>query len=354
MSWRELTEHKAIAEQLRRSLQRGRLAHAYLFTGPRGCGKELVARTLAQALNCPKKDHEACGQCDSCRRIEEGVHPDVYWVRPESKSRRIIVEQIRELEKSVYLKASLARVKVGVIVDADCMGEEASNAFLKTLEEPPAQTIIVLLSAEPQRLLPTIISRCLRIGFGPTTHRPDSPYRAKLAEILVGRAAGKGKAESRIVGAYQLLAEITAILQEMRQEVRSRVEAEMDLDRYEELEPKAREKIEEQMEARIEGEYRAAREQVLEELYVWFRDILLCVAGADESLLEHRAAVANLRQLAGAFTHEQALANLDAVEQIREALFRHITEPLAFEVALLTIATNSRAQTRGVTAATGG
>lgn len=342
MSFRDLTEHKPVADQLRRSLQRGRLAHAYLFTGRRGCGKELVARTLAKALNCTKKDHDACGQCDSCRRIEEGVHPDVYWVRPESKSRRIQVEQVRNFEQSVFLKPSMARIKVGVIVDADCMGEEASNAFLKTLEEPPAQTVIVLLSAEPQRLLPTIISRCLRIGFGPATHRTDSPYRAKMAGVLVRRIAEKAKAESRIVGTYQLLAEITAILQEMRQEVRSRVEEEMNLDQYGELEAKAREKIEEQMEARIEGEYRAAREQVLEELYAWFRDILFCVEGADERLLEHQDAVASLRQVAGELTHEQALANLDAIEQIREALFRHITEPLAFEVGLLAIAANSR------------
>jgi DNA polymerase-3 subunit delta' len=315
-----------------------------LFIGPRGCGKELVARTLAQALNCLTKEHEACDECDSCRRIAEGVHPDVYWVRPESKSRRIQVDQIREFENAVNLKPSLARIKVGVIVDADCLGDEASNAFLKTLEEPPAQTVILLLTGEPQRLLPTIISRCLRITFGPTTPLAESPYRAKLAEVLTGRAAGQAKVDSRIVGAYQLLGEITGILQQMKQEIRSRVEAEVNLDRYGELELKAREKLEQQMEARIEGEYRAAREQVLEELYTWFRDILLCVEGADEHLLEHTGAVAGQHRIAGELTHQQALANLEAVEQIREALFRNIAEPLAIEVGLLTIAANSRPQ----------
>ena len=122
--------------------------------------------------------------CDSCRRIDDGAHPDVYWVRPESKSRRIQIDQMREFMKSVNLRSSMGGVKVGVIVDADCMGEEASNAFLKTLEEPPAQTVIVLLCAEPQRLLPTILSRCLKISFGPTTEHSRSPYQAKLLPLL--------------------------------------------------------------------------------------------------------------------------------------------------------------------------
>src|SRR3989442_15972531 len=149
MSFSDHKEHQLIAGQLQRSIEHGRLAPAYLFAGARGAGKADMARTLAKALNCVKKENDSCDRCDSCRRIEEGLHSDVYWVRPESKSRRITVDQIREFERAANLKASSARVKVGIIVDADCMGEEASNAFLKTLEEPPAQTIILLLTTQP-------------------------------------------------------------------------------------------------------------------------------------------------------------------------------------------------------------
>ena len=182
MSFSDLQDYPAIAEQLRRSLERGRLAHAYLLIGPRGTGKEAVAQTLAQALNCLEQEHDACGRCDSCRRIAAGNHPDIHWVRPESKSRRITVGQLREFEQAVNFKAGTARVKVGIVVDADCLNEEASNAFLKTLEEPPAQTIIILLTAEPQRLLPTILSRCLRITFGPVAGAV-SPYRAQVVPV---------------------------------------------------------------------------------------------------------------------------------------------------------------------------
>ena len=332
MSFSDCQEQTAVAGQLQRSLQHGRLAHAYLFTGPRGSGKDAMARTLAKALNCLEKDHDSCDRCDSCRRIDEGAHPDIYWVRPESKSRRIQVEQMREFMKSVNLRSSMGGVKVGIVVDADCLGEEASNAFLKTLEEPPAQTVMVLLTADPQRLLPTILSRCLRISFGPVTASAASPYRAKLFPLLGKFSAG---GEAKVANSYRLLTELTGLLQEIRSETRARIEAEMNLDRYEELEPKVRERLEEQLEARIEGEYRAARERVLEEMYSWFGDLLLCTEGADDDLLAHPDRAVASRRAASGLTCPQACHNLDAIEQIRDSLSRNISETLAFEVGLL-------------------
>jgi DNA polymerase III subunit delta' len=329
MSFNDLKNHQAIADQLRNSLERGRLAHAYLFTGARGAGKADVARTLAQALNCLEKEHDACGQCDSCRRIATGNHPDIYWVRPESKSRRITVDQLREFERAVNLRAANARVKVGIVVDAECMNEEASNAFLKTLEEPPAQTVIVLLTAEPQRLLPTILSRCLRIGFGPVA-RTTSPYRAQLLPALTQFADAGG-----VAGAYKMLAALTGLLQQVRDEIRQTAETAADLDRYKEIDPKTRERLDTQLEARIAGEYRAACEQVLEELYSWFADVLLCVEHADDGLLDHPDQLAVLQRAAANLTTERAAANLDAIEAAREAIARNIPETFALEVALL-------------------
>lgn len=330
MSFSDHEEHRHIAGQLQRSLERGRLAHAYLFAGARGSGTTEMARTVAKALNCLKKDNDCCDRCDSCRRIEEGVHPDIYWVRPESKSRRITVDQIREFERAANLKAGSARVKVGIVVDADCLGEEASNAFLKTLEEPPAQTIIILLTAQPQRLLPTILSRCLRISFG-ATGRTASPYRKRVLPLLLNEASG-------IKGAYHRLGELTALLQSIRAEIRQRAEVEDNLDRYDELEPKVRERLEDQQEARIEGEYRAAREQVLEEIYGWYGDLLLSVERTDKDLLEHPDQLATLQRFAGNLSYARATGNLDAVEQIRDSLLRNISEPLALEVGLLKLA----------------
>lgn len=339
MSFNDLKQQPSVAQQLRRSLERRRLAHAYLFVGPRGSGKEAMARTLAKALNCLNQDCDCCPAgappCDSCRRVDENAHPDVYWVRPESKSRRIQVDQMREFMRSVNLRSSMGRVKVGVIVDADCMNEEASNGFLKTLEEPPAQTVIILLCSAPQRLLPTILSRCLKVSFGPVTEPSRSASAGKLLPHLAKFSA---HGTERIANSYRLLAEVTALLQEIRNETRSRVEAEVDLDRYEELESKVRERLEEQTEARIEGEYRAAREQVLEEIYGWFGDVLLCTEGADEKLLSHPDRAAAARRVAARLTTQKAIQNLDAIEQIRDSLSRNISETLALEVGLLNLA----------------
>jgi DNA polymerase III subunit delta' len=332
MSFADLKEQATIAGQLQRSLKRGRVAHAYLFAGPAGSGKELVARTLAKALNCSEANHDSCDACVSCRQVDKQEHPDVYWVRPESKSRRITVGQIREFERAVNLKSSGARVKVGIIVDADCMGEEASNAFLKTLEEPPAQTIILLLTAHPQRLLATIISRCLKISFGPVATREESEHRTHLQSLLADFVAGTG---GQVVNAYRLLAGLTGLLKEIREKIRQHNEEAEKSDRYAELEAKAQERLEEQAEARIEGEYRAAREQALEELYLWFADVLLCVENASTELWGQPEAADVIRRAAAGLTSGQALRNLEMVEEMRESLTRNITETLALEVGLL-------------------
>jgi DNA polymerase-3 subunit delta' len=251
-------------------------------------------------------------------------------VRPESKSRRISVEQIREFERAVNLKANSARVKVGIIVDADCMSEEAGNAFLKTLEEPPSQTVILLLSTQPQRLLPTISSRCLRIAFGPVG-RTVSAYRQRVLPILTREGVG-------VAGAYHRLAELSGLLQTLRDELRRGIEQEENLDRYEELDPKVRERLERQLEARVEGEYRAAREQVLEELYAWHADLLLCVEGAEPHLLEHADQAGLLQRRAAGLDYARAAGQLDAIEQAGDALSRNVSETLALEVGLLKLA----------------
>jgi DNA polymerase-3 subunit delta' len=209
------------------------------------------------------------------------------------------------------------------------MGDEASNAFLKTLEEPPAQTIIILLTSQPQRLLTTILSRCLKISFG-AAGRAATPYREAVAG-LAARCGGRSVAE-----VYQLHAALLQLLQGIREKLRA--EAEASLERYDDADPKVRERLEDQSAARVEGEYRAAREQVLEELYGWFGDVWLCVEQAAEELWEHPEKAAGVRAAAAGLTPASAAAQVEAIEQIREALTRNINETLAVEVGLLKLA----------------
>src|SRR4051812_26980015 len=143
---------------LQRSLERGRLGHAYLFSGHDLLELENLALTLAKVLNCqnPVRKNDAaidsCDQCAACKKIENCTHSDVHWIRPESKSRIVTIDQMRELMKDVQLKPAEAEFKVAIIVAADRLKVEAANAFLKTLEEPPAKSILILLTTEPQRI----------------------------------------------------------------------------------------------------------------------------------------------------------------------------------------------------------
>lgn len=170
-------------DALRAALKTRTVHHAYLFAGPEGVGKELTAIGFAQALACREKPGEGCGECSTCSRISRRGHPDVNWVMPQEEmiarglaarsefsatpSREIRVEQIRQLRERLALRPLEAPAKVAILVCADQMNAQAQNAFLKTLEEPPPGSVLILIASSPDLLLPTIRSRCSKIHFGP-------------------------------------------------------------------------------------------------------------------------------------------------------------------------------------------
>jgi DNA polymerase-3 subunit delta' len=170
-------------EALRGALRSGAIHHAWLFGGPEGVGKELAAVGFAQALLCETAPMTGCGTCIACVKVARRNHPDVSWVMPEAEqvrrnlagrsdfdhvpSRVIKVDQVRALLSRLALRALEGRYKVAIVVSAELMNDQGQNALLKTLEEPSAATITVLIAAGTEALLPTIRSRCSRVMFGP-------------------------------------------------------------------------------------------------------------------------------------------------------------------------------------------
>jgi DNA polymerase-3 subunit delta' len=169
VSWQRIQGYDVHVHAFTRAAQRGRLAHAYLFTGPPGVGKRLFAGELAQALLCesPTGPLNACGACVSCTLMAAGNHPDYFAVARPAQSNELPIEVMRELCRGFSLKPARGRAKVAVLDDADDLNEEAANCFLKTLEEPPPRSVFILIGSSAERQLPTIVSRCQVVRFAP-------------------------------------------------------------------------------------------------------------------------------------------------------------------------------------------
>ena len=249
-------------ELLQRSLARGRLGHAYLFAGDQLEELESLARTLAKTLNCRKPVRtgdaatDCCDECLSCRKTDHDTHADVHWVRPESKSRLITVEQMRDLMREIQLKPTEAGYKLALIVAADRLNAQAANAFLKTLEEPPDRSVLILLTVEPQRLLETIQSRCLRLNFFSDHARPPEPAQMQWLARFDALASGEQKS---LLSRYRLLDVLLQKLGEIRSQVEETLAARSPLQQYDDVEKDLREKWEDELAAAVEAEYRRRR-----------------------------------------------------------------------------------------------
>ena len=161
MNW-DLLGHEWAVNQLKEQIVQDRLRHAYLFTGPQGIGRRTLALRLAQALNClqPTQPGEPCRVCNTCQQVERMQHPDLAIVQAETRGSALKVDQIRQLQRSLSLSPYAARYRVAVFLHFEEANQNAANALLKTLEEPPAQVILVVTAESAESLPPTIVSRC--------------------------------------------------------------------------------------------------------------------------------------------------------------------------------------------------
>ncbi|MEY5027379.1 MAG: hypothetical protein RLZZ244_2907 [Verrucomicrobiota bacterium] len=306
---------------LLQACQQQRLAHAYLVTGPEGAGKRaLVEQLAAHLFQCPP----------------EGVptHSDFHSIAPESKSRRLLIDQVRELEQRIQMRSLTGGRKVAVLHDAERLTPQAANAFLKTLEEPPPDTHLFLLSAQPSQMLETILSRCVEVALQPPPTRNRSAAELELIALL---GAFHTSRKPSLASGLWLAQQFQALLAQTKETLQSELEAECkaEAQRYKQTaDPKWLEQREDLYAARIETAYLAARSRLLEILEAFWTDVLLLQSEQPARHLPECSAHGLL--LAQTLSRPEILRRIEAVTRLREHLhFSGVNEALALEYALV-------------------
>ena len=313
----------AALDYLKRAHKQNRLAHAYLISGPVGSGKRTLAAELATLVNgTPAKD------------VFSPRARDIYLAEPESKSRRIVVEQVRELEHTLQMRSTNGGRKVAIISEADRLLSQAANAFLKTLEEPPDHSLLLLLSALPEALPDTIISRCVPIPLA-TTDVASPAEEEELVELL--REIAREKSWN-LQTAYQLAQGLQRLLARVREEIK---EVNAEAEKQEELryrnatDGRWLADREDYYKALTESQYLRRRARLLETIFAWWTDVLRARAGIND--LNLPALAGETKAVAARIETSEVLKRIRRLEELRDHLDRNIQEALAIEVAFLRI-----------------
>jgi DNA polymerase III subunit delta' len=197
MGFTEIIGHRKQLDILRAALVAGKLHHAYLFLGPDGVGKRTVALALARAIHCAEMVGDFCGRCVNCARISDGNHPDVRLIEPLADKKEISIQQVRDLERELNYRSFGGKRKIVIIDPATLMNLSGQNALLKTLEEPPEDSLIILIASNAGGLLPTVRSRCLPLSFAPLPRQEvaaflQSKYSMRHEDAKLFAAMGMG------------------------------------------------------------------------------------------------------------------------------------------------------------------
>lgn len=298
--------------KLKKGFLAGQLAHAYAIIGPPRGEVLRLADMLLQLIFCTADAGRPCGSCRECGQSARHLHPDLWWVEPQKKSRMISVEQVRELQKFMFHTAMAGGWKACVLMNADRLGTEASNAFLKALEEPPPKSLYLLLTDSPQSLLATIQSRCQKVTVSGDRAELPEEWRNSVFEIL---ATGSGGSAIRSLARAELL---QRLIRDMRKEA-ERQEKEIAGD-------DERDEASETIMGRINARYLGYRTCMMTQMLNWHRDVLLLAGGGDPDLVSTKDRIDALKRSARGLTLKQALQHVRIVEDMNRLMEENVSE----------------------------
>lgn len=321
MSFASIIGHQQQIKILKAAVEHQRVAHAYLFAGPDGIGKKLVAQAFARAFLCEAAN--GCGVCAACTKIAAGSHPDFYTLEPDGSA--IKIDQIRTLQPQLALRSFAGRGKVCLIDSAELMTHEAANALLKTLEEPTAATLIILISGRPESLLATIRSRCQQVRFNRLPRRDLAQHLEQVlgisaADATVLAAVADGSFDKALgqhqdlylkkrAGLIQSLSALSPTSSIQTFELAQHLKTEKDL-----------------------------IDEILNLFDIFFRDLLIYQHGQTEDQLINQDLLPLIHKQSCRLSTPQLFTKLDAVAQARHYLSRNVNLHLTLDHMLMQIA----------------
>ena len=326
--FQDIIGQEQIKEHLQNALSMGKISHAYIITGEKSSGKEFIAKIFAMALQCEAGGTEPCNECRSCKQTLSKNQPDIIYVSHE-KPNSIGVDDIRlQVNNDVAIKPYSSKYKIYIINEAEKMTTSAQNAILKTLEEPPAYAVIILLVSNINALLPTILSRCVTLSMKPVRDQLVKKYLMEelqvpdyKADVCVAFARGN-------VGKAKLLA-ASEEFEHIKADAISLLKYIKEMEMHEII--AAIKKI---------NEYKLEIQDYFDIIAIWYRDVLLFKATNDANELVFREEVQTIRKCAARSSYEGLERVIQALATAKKRLDANVNFDLVMELLLLEIQEN--------------
>lgn len=323
MGFQSIVGQESTKNYLIQSIQTNRVGHAYIFDGQEGSGKKTIAHAFAKAVLCQQFQSDACGKCPACLKVDSNNHPDLKFIKREKL--HIVDEQIEAMQQDLSLRPYESQRKIYIIEDADTMTDRAQNRLLKTLEEPPQYALILLLSANVYRFLPTIRSRCQIIKLNRIPFAQIEDYLERVHQVSPGEARILAAFSDGFLGKAVRLKES----QEFQAERENVIKLIEKLLRKEPL----------QSFSLVEffKDHKKNIEEILDLMLIWFRDMLLLDETGSEKLLINLDQKNRLERHIESIRKERIPYMIEQIEEAKRNIKANVNFELAIEVMLLRI-----------------
>ena len=326
--FKDIVGHEQIIEHLKTAIEMGKVSHAYILNGPDLSGKMMIAEAFARALLCEKQDPDGCGECRSCRQSDDRNNPDIIYVKHD-KPNTISVDDIRtQLNNDIVIKPYSNQYKIYIVDEAEKMNQQAQNALLKTIEEPPAYAVILLLTANADSFLQTIRSRCITLNLKSVKNDVIKSYLMTEKKIPDYQADVCAAFAQGVVGKAIKLAS-SDDFNELKESALSLIKRLDDIDLYEMGE--AIKQI---------SDYKLQVQDYFDLITVWYRDVLYMKATNDVNGLIFKDEVYDIKKQASKHSYHGIETIIEALDKAKLRINANVNFDLVIELLLMTIKEN--------------